>query len=346
MLNGTVGWRTEALGWVMLAVLLAGTSGALTAQMTGAQLRMDRKDPRFDALIPKDAVLEELGAGFAWSEGPVWDRKAGALLFSDIPNNVINKWAPGQGVTPFLKPAGYTGKEPFTGREPGSNGLTFDTQGRLVLCMHGDRRVARLRPDRTFETLADRYEGKRLNSPNDLVYHSSGALYFTDPPYGLPKTFTDPGRELDFTGVYRLGTDGTLTLLTKELKAPNGLAFSPDEKTLYVAQSDRDRPIWMAYPVNADGTLAAGRLFADASAASKAKKPGAPDGLKVDEKGNLFATGPGGVWVIAPDGTHLGTIETGVPTANCAWGDDGSVLYITANDKLYRLKTATKGKMP
>jgi gluconolactonase len=330
----------------MLAVLLAGTSGALTAQMTGAQLRMDRKDPRFDALIPKDAALEELGAGFAWSEGPVWDRKAGALLFSDIPNNVINKWAPGQGVTPFLKPAGYTGKEPFTGREPGSNGLTFDSQGRLVLCMHGDRRVARLTPGRTFETLADRYEGKRLNSPNDLVYHSSGALYFTDPPYGLPKTFEDPGRELEFTGVYRLGTDGKLTLLTKELKAPNGLAFSPDEKTLYVAQSHRDAPIWMAYPVNSDGTLGAGRLFADASAAAKAKKPGAPDGLKVDEKGNLFATGPGGVWVIAPDGTHLGTIETGVPTANCAWGDDGSVLYITANDKLYRLKTATKGRIP
>jgi gluconolactonase len=307
---------------------------------------MDRKDPRFDALIPKDAALEELGAGFAWSEGPVWDRKAGALLFSDIPNNVINKWAPGQGVTPFLKPAGYTGKEPFTGREPGSNGLTFDSQRRLVLCMHGDRRVARLTPDRTFETLADRYEGKRLNSPNDLVYHSSGALYFTDPPYGLPKTFEDPGRELEFTGVYRLGTDGKLTLLTKELKAPNGLAFSPDEKTLYVAQSHRDAPIWMAYPVNGDGTLGTGRLFADASAAAKAKKPGAPDGLKVDEKGHLFATGPGGVWVIAPDGTHLGTIETGVPTANCAWGDDGSVLYITANDKLYRLKTATKGRIP
>lgn len=332
--------------WTALIVLLAGTPVALMSQMTGPRIGMDRKDPRFDTLIPRDAALEELGSGFAWSEGPVWDSKAGAVLFSDIPNNVINKWAPGEGVTPFLKPSGYTGKEPFTGREPGSNGLTFDSRHRLVLCMHGDRRVARLRPDRTFETLADRYEGKRLNSPNDLVYHSSGALYFTDPAYGLPKTFQDPGRELDFTGVYRLGTDGKLTLLTKELKAPNGIAFSPDEKTLYVAQSDRDRPIWMAYPVNGDGTIGAGRVLADASAASKAGKPGAPDGLKVDEKGNLFATGPGGVWVIAPDGTHLGTIETGVPTANCAWGNDGSVLYITANDKLYRLKTTTKGRIP
>jgi gluconolactonase len=333
-----------AHGWMVLAVLFAGTP--VMSQMTGAPTGMDRKDPRFDALVPKGAALEQLGAGFAWSEGPVWDRKAGALLFSDIPNNVVNKWTPAGGITVFLKPAGYTGTAPFTGREPGSNGLTFDAQGRLVLCQHGDRRISRLNADRTFTTLVDRYQGKRLNSPNDLVYHSSGALYFTDPPYGLPKTFDDPGRELDFTGVYRLTPDGTLTLLTKELQAPNGLAFSPDEKTLYVAQSHRDRPIWMAYPVNADGTLGAGKLLADASAMSKAGKPGAPDGLKVDVQGNLFATGPGGVWVIAPDGTHLGSIETGVPTANVAWGDDGSVLYITANDKLYRVKTSTKGKMP
>ena len=333
-----------AHGWIVLVVLLAGTP--VMSQMSGARTGMDRKDPRFDTLVPKGAALEQLAAGFAWSEGPVWDRKTGALLFSDIPNNVINKWTPADGISVFLKPAGYTGSEPFTGREPGSNGLTFDAQGHLVLCQHGDRRISRLNPDRTFTTLVDRYEGKRLNSPNDLVYHSSGALYFTDPPYGLPKTFNDPGRELDFTGVYRLGSDGRLTLLTKELKAPNGLAFSPDEKTLYVAQSAGDRPIWMAYPVTADGTLGAGKLLADASAVAKAGKPGAPDGLKVDVQGNLFATGPGGVWVIAPDGTHLGTIETGVPTANVAWGDDGSVLYITANDKLYRVKTATKGKMP
>jgi gluconolactonase len=192
----------------------------------------------------------------------------------------------------------------------------------------------------------DRFEGKRLNSPNDLVYHSRGDLYFTDPPYGLPGTFKDPQRELEFTGVYRLSPDGRLTLLTRELTAPNGIAFSPDEQTLYVAQSDGQRPIWMAYPVNADGTIGAGKLLADAKAAQQAGKPGAPDGLKVDVTGNLFATGPGGVWVIAPDGTHLGTIETGVPTANVAWGDDGSMLYITANDTLYRMRTSTKGKMP
>jgi len=331
--------------WLAPAILVAAAPVVLMSQMSDARTGMLRKDPRFDTLIPKDAALEQLAGGFAWSEGPVWDRRAGAVLFSDIPNNVVNKWKQGEGLSAFLKPAGYTGSDPFTGREPGSNGLTFDSQGRLVLCQHGDRRISRLE-DRKFVTLVDRYEGKRLNSPNDLVYHSSGDLYFTDPPYGLPKTFEDPGRELDFTGVYRLKPDGTLTLLTKELRAPNGLAFSPDEQTLYVAQSRPERPIWMAYPVNADGTIGAGRVLADSTAELKAKEPGLPDGLKVDVNGNLFATGPGGVWVIAPDGTHLGTIQTGVPTANVAWGDDGSVLYITANDKLYRLKTGTKGRIP
>jgi len=331
--------------WLAPAILVAAAPVVLMSQMSDARTGMLRKDPRFDTLIPKNAALEQLAGGFAWSEGPVWDRRAGAVLFSDIPNNVVNKWKQGEELSVFLKPAGYTGSAPFTGREPGSNGLTFDAQGRLVLCQHGDRRISRLE-DGKFVTLVDRYEGKRLNSPNDLVYHSSGDLYFTDPPYGLPKTFDDPGRELDFTGVYRLKPDGTLTLLTKELQAPNGLAFSPDEQTLYVAQSRPERPIWMAYPVNADGTIGAGRVLADSTAELKAKEPGLPDGLKVDVNGNLFATGPGGVWVIAPDGTHLGTIQTGVPTANVAWGDDGSVLYITANDKLYRLKTGTSGKIP
>jgi gluconolactonase len=328
-----------------LGLVMAAAPVLLMSQTPEPRTGMLRKDPRFDRLVPKDAALELLAGGFRWSEGPVWDRRAGAVLFSDIPNNVVHKWTAAEGLSVFLKPAGYTGTAPFTGREPGSNGLTFDSQGRLVLCQHGDRRISRLE-NGAFVTLVDRFEGKRLNSPNDLVYHSSGSLYFTDPPYGLPRTFEDPGRELDFTGVYRLAADGRLTLLTKELQAPNGLAFSPDEKTLYVAQSRPERPIWMAYPVSDDGTIGAGRVLADASTEAKAKKPGLPDGLKVDVSGNLFATGPGGVWVMAPDGTQLGMIETGVPTANVAWGDDGSVLYITANDKLYRLKTGTRGKIP
>jgi len=331
--------------WMALGLVMAAAPVLLMSQTPEPRTGMLRKDPRFDRLVPKDAALELLAGGFRWSEGPVWDRRAGAVLFSDIPNNVVHKWTAAEGLSVFLKPAGYTGTAPFTGREPGSNGLTFDSQGRLVLCQHGDRRISRLE-NGAFVTLVDRFEGKRLNSPNDLVYHSSGSLYFTDPPYGLPRTFEDPGRELDFTGVYRLAADGRLTLLTKELQAPNGLAFSPDEKTLYVAQSRPERPIWMAYPVSDDGTIGAGRVLADASTEAKAKKPGLPDGLKVDVSGNLFATGPGGVWVMAPDGTQLGMIETGVPTANVAWGDDGSVLYITANDKLYRLKTGTRGKIP
>lgn len=333
------------VGAAMLAAALA-PAPPLASQAATPPGTLNRKDPRFDALVPKTATLEKLADGFSWVEGPVWDRKAGALLFSDVPNNVIHRWKDGEGLGVFLRPSGYTGSAPFTGREPGSNGLTFDAQGRLVICMHGDRRVARVDAPGRFTTIADRFEGKRFNSPNDLVFKSNGDLYFTDPAYGLPQTFKDPAREIPFTGVYRLTPDGTVTLLTKELTAPNGIAFSPDEKTLYVAQSDGERPIIMAFPVLADGTVGPGRVLLDVLAESKAGKPGAPDGLKVDEKGNLFATGPGGVWVVAPDGTPLGIIETGVPTANLAWGEDGSVLYITANKTLYRMKTTTKGKMP
>lgn len=321
------------------------TGGAPTGAADNTP-KIVRHDAGLDALLAVDAAFEKLTDGHKWVEGPVWSRRGGFLLFSDIPNNVVLKWTPGGGVTEFLKPSGYNGDAPFTGPEPGSNGLTFDAEGRLVLCQHGNRRVARREADGTITTLADRYEGKRLNSPNDLTFHSSGALYFTDPPYGLPKRWDDPEKELPFQGVYRLAPDGTLTLLTKELNAPNGIAFSPDEKTLYVAQSDPNRPIWMAYPVKADGTIEPGRVLHDTSAALKEKKPGLPDGLKVDERGNLWATGPGGVWILAPDGTHLGTIDTGVPTANVAWGDAGSTLYITANTAVWRVKTKVKGRIP
>ena len=301
------------------------------------------KDRRFDRLVPPTATIEKLADGYQWTEGPVWNRKEGYLLFSDIPNNAIMQWKPGGGApTIYMKPSGYTGSVPFTGREPGSNALTYDSQGRLVICDHGDRRIARVGPDKKKTTLADRYEGKRLNSPNDLVYKSNGDLYFTDPPYGLPKTFDDPTKELDFNGVYRLSKDGKLTLLTKELRAPNGLAFSPDEKTLYVANSDPNHAIWMKYDVKADGTIGNGRAFSDVTAQVKGH-PGLPDGMKIDKAGNLFATGPGGIYVFSPDGTLLGMIEFPVATANCAWGDDGSTLYITSNTALYRVKLGTRG---
>ncbi|MFN0087666.1 MAG: SMP-30/gluconolactonase/LRE family protein [Blastocatellia bacterium] len=322
----------------------APAAAAASPTPTIPETTIVRKDPRFDKLVPADAKVEKLAEGHIWTEGPVWNRRENYLLFSDIPNNAIYKWEEGKGESLFLKPAGYSGKDSFTGKEPGTNGLTYDSQGRLVACEHGDRRVARIDADgRNQTTLADRFEGKRFNSPNDLAYKSNGDLYFTDPPYGLPKGMDDPGREQDFCGVYRLGKDGKLTLLTKEITRPNGIAFSPDEKKLYVASSDPKKAIWMVYDVKADGTLAGGKVFFDATAWAMEKRPGLPDGLKVDKDGNLFATGPGGVHVFAPDGAHLGTFDTGVPTANVAFGNDGSTLYITANTALLRVKLTTKG---
>ena len=305
---------------------------------------IERLDPAFDKLIPKDARIEKLADGFRWSEGPVWVADGGYLLFSDIPRNRVMKWQEGKGVSVFLEKSGYTGKEPFKGREPGSNGLALDKQGRLILCQHGNRQVARREKDGKITVLANKYMGKRLNSPNDLVFKSNGDLYFTDPPYGLPLgPLNQKDKELPFQGVYRLTPKGELTLLTKEMSRPNGIAFSPDEKTLYVANSDPLRPVWMAFPVKEDGTLGKGKVFFNASKMI-GKRPGGPDGLKVDRAGNLFATGPGGVLVLAPQGKHLGTLLTGVPTANCGWGDDGSVLYITADKSLCRIKTSTKGR--
>jgi gluconolactonase len=303
---------------------------------------IERLDLSVDGIIPPSASIEKLAQGFDWSEGPVWLARSDCLVFSDVPKNVVYRWKQGEGVSVFLKPSGYTGAT-ARGGEPGSNGLTVDSEGRLVLCQHGDRRVARLEKDGRQTVLADRYEGKRFNSPNDLVFRSNGDLYFTDPPYGLEKGNDDPKKELPFNGVYRLKPNGDLTLLTRDLTFPNGIAFSPDEKTLYVAVSDPKHAVWMAYAVEADGALANGRVLLDVTAMVGAKK-GLPDGMKVDRQGNLFATGPGGVLIISPNGKHIGTINTGQATANCAWGDDGSVLYITADMFLCRVKTSTKGK--
>src|SRR5688572_5182517 len=210
---------------------------------------LESLDPRFDALIAPGTKVEKIADDLLWSEGPLWDARTKTLLFSDIPRNVVKQWHADKGVSTFLESSGYTGAAPFTGKEPGSNGLTFDPQGRLTLCQHGDRRISRREADGTMVPLATHFEGKRLNSPNDLVFDNRGALYFTDPPYGLPGTFQDPTKELPFQGVYRVAKDGKLTLLTKELEAPNGLAFSADYKTLYVANSQKQKPIWMAYAV-------------------------------------------------------------------------------------------------
>jgi gluconolactonase len=305
---------------------------------------IERLDPELDTLLAPDAQIEKLAGGFQWAEGPVWVSKGKYLLFSDVPRNVVFLWKEGQPTTDYLMPSGYTGSKPRAG-EPGSNGLTLDHQGRLVLCQHGDRQIGRLEPDGKITALARYYNYRRFNSPNDLVYKKNGDLYFTDPPYGLEGNTNDPMRELTFQGVYRLKPDGKVDLLTRDLTRPNGLAFSPDEKILYIAVSDPASPKIWAYDVDSQGLLQNGRVFFDASSLIQGHK-GLPDGMKVDNKGNLWATGPGGVLIIAPDGRHLGTINTGEATANCAWGNDGSVLYITADMYLCRVKTLTKGPIP
>ena len=302
-----------------------------------------------------------LSEGFKWSEGPVWVEYGRYLLFSDIPPNRVYKWNEHEGLSLFLEKSGYTGAKPRLGRtvngstdEPGSNGLLIDQQGRLVLCQHGNRQIARLgislrNPKPIYESLAAKFKGKRLNSPNDGCYNSLGDLYFTDPPYGLEKRMKDPAKELDFQGVYLLTREhlqskgkGRLILLTDKIPFPNGIALSPDEKTLYVAESSRNTKIH-AFNVKDDGTIDDGRVFFDPSPLKRAGKRGGCDGLKIDHLGNLFATGPGGVLVITSEGKHLGTIETGQRTANCAWGDDGCTLYITADMYLCRIRTKTKG---
>jgi gluconolactonase len=329
----------KSLAVMILGANLAWAQTAAPARPTLGRILRDA--PQLDALIPANAHLEVLGSGMAWSEGPVWVRDGGYLLFSDIPRNSVMKWSESDGLSLFLKPSGYTGLGDYS-KEPGSNALAIDSQGRLVSCEHGDRRISVLTKGGGKRTLVDNYQGKRLNSPNDLIFKSNGDLYFTDPPYGLPKQADDPSRELDFCGIYRVAKNGTVTMLTKELSRPNGLAFSPDEKTLYVANSDPDRAIWMAFPVNAEGTLGTGKVFADVTSMVKTH-PGLPDGMKVDRTGNLFATGPGGIHIFTPEGKRLGRIETGQRTSNCGWGNDGSTLYITADSYLCRIRTTTKG---
>lgn len=304
---------------------------------------VERHSEGLAALVPTDARIEKLAEGFAWSEGPAWIRDGGYLLFSDIPNNTVYRWDEVNGLQVYLRPAGYMWSD-APGAELGTNGLVVDAERRLVMADHGNRQIARLDSTNfTRTTLAARYNGKRLNSPNDLVIRSNGDIYFTDPPYGLRGLNDDPAKELSFNGVYRLRPNGDMTLLTDELTFPNGIAFSPDERTLYVANSDSNRPIWMAYDVSPDGMTSNGRVFFDGADLVRAGKRGMPDGLAIDRSGNIFATGPGGVLVFSPDGEHLGTISTGELIANATFGDDGSTLYMTSNNFLARIRLSTIG---
>ena len=303
----------------------------------GTILRVDR---RFDALVPSDARIEKLAEGFMFTEGPVWDRTESRLLFSDILGNTIYQWTESDGSSDFFHPV-------FEGDQTGlfligSNGLTLDAEGRLVICEHGNRVVSRLETDGSRTTLVGDYEGRRLNGPNDATYASDGWLYFTDPGSGLEGREESPLRELDFNGIYRLSPDGELELLYRDQARPNGIALSPDETTLYVANSSADDKIWMAYDLDTNG-LSNPRVFYDVNDQTS---EGAADGMKVDTAGNLFATGPGGVWVFASDGTHLGTIMPHEVPANVAWGDDGRTLYMTARTGLYGIRLTTEGSIP
>lgn len=329
--------------FVFAIACAARVVSAADPRMVGS---VERLDPALDKLVDPDAKMEVIGDGYVWSEGCVWVPAGNFLLFSDIPNNAIMRWDAKNGARLYLKPAGYTGKD-ARGGESGSNGLVLDRQGKLILCQHGDRRIARLdsnweKPEAKYTTLADRYEGNRFNSPNDAVVDSKGNIYFTDPPYGLEKGTADPKKELSFQGIYRIGTDGKLTLLSKEMEGPNGIALSPDEKTLYVANSYEPRHVIMAYPLTADGKLGEGRVFYDANKAAD-KRPGACDGMVLDKDGNVFATIPGGVGVFTPDGKKLGLLATGDRTANVDFGEDGSTLFICANHQVLKMKTRTKG---
>ena len=300
-------------------------------------------DPALDAIVPADYKIEKLSGGFMFTEGPLWRTEGGPhLLFSDVRGNAIYKWDAGSGeVSDFRKPV-FEG-EYEEGRYVGSNGLTRDPQGRLIICEHGNRRILRIEQDNAETVIAERYNSKRLNSPNDIVYKSDGWAYFTDPPYGLAGLDDDPAKELDFNGIYRLGPDGEMELLNDKQTRPNGLGFSSDEKTLYVANSDAAHKVWMAYGVNDDGSLDEGRVFADATSETA---EGLPDGLKLDKQGNLYLTGPGGVWIYNPEGKHLGSIQPEEVPANVAWGDDGKTLYMTARTGLYRIALNAEGTLP
>ncbi|MEN3943996.1 SMP-30/gluconolactonase/LRE family protein [Prosthecobacter sp. SYSU 5D2] len=321
--------------YIFLLLLLSLTATLAADPAPEFKGGIERLDPAFDKLIAPDSKVEVLATGFNWSEGPVW--KDGQILFSDVPENTVFAWKEGDtSAATFLKPSGS-----LSGNGQGSNGLAVDAAGSLILCQHGERRIARLEKDGSFTSLADKYEGKRFNSPNDLVIAKSGAIFFTDPPYGMKKG-TEP--DAPYHGVYRLDKDGHVSLIIEDILWPNGIALSPDEKTLYIAVSDKDNARLMAYDLQADGSVKNGRLFFHAQPLKSEARKGGCDGMKVDVKGNIWTTGPGGVLVISPEGKHLGSILTGVPTGNCAWGGpEKDTMYVTADMFLLRVKTLVKG---
>jgi gluconolactonase len=335
--NGPLSDPPSNFIWVRSATLDFYAPGATYGPTSAA--RVTRLDPALDAIVPANARIEKLAEGFLFTEGPVW-MPDGYLLFSDPNANTIYRWSDRDGLSVYRTKSGYTGVDVGEYGQPGSNGLAVDREGRLTIDEHGNRRVTRVERTGAVTILADRYEGRRLNSPNDLVYKSDGSIYFTDPPFGLPKFFDDPRKETSFSGVYRWA-DGRVQLLAADVTGPNGIAFSPDEQYLYVGNWDEKHKVVLRYDVQADGTLAKGNVFFDMTSA-----PGddAIDGLKVDRRGNVYVSGPGGLWILSPEGRHLGTIAGPEHPHNFAWGDaDGRTLYLTAQTGLYRIRLGIPG---
>lgn len=330
-----------------ISLLTTGTAICLLFASCSAQQypttgSIERLSPELDKIIAPGTLPEILADGFEWSEGPLWLPEQEKVIFSDIPNNSIFEWSEQDGLKLYLKPSGYT--DTITrGGETGSNGLILDAEGKLVLCQHGDRRMARMKapldaPASNFETIAGAWDGKRFNSPNDAVFSSKGNLYITDPAYGMELRYKDPKREMDFTGVFLITPEGKVSLQTDKLTAPNGIGLSPDESKLYVANSGGSSgPIWMEYELADDGSLHNGSLFYDASTAADSLR-GGPDGLVVRSDGVIFTTGPGGVWILTPEGEHLGIIKTGQATSNCTLDEKNHYLYMTADMYLMRIR--------
>jgi gluconolactonase len=325
--------------FVISAILIVSFSCAKKTEVKTLG-SVERIDPALDAIVKTDATVEVIAEGFDWSEGPLWLEEQKTLLFSDVPKNTVYKWTAEKGTEVYLTPSGRTGSMPYS-NEPGSNGLTLNSEGKLVLCQHGDRRVSIMdaplnAPEPKFISVADNYSGKKLNSPNDAVFNSKGDLFLTDPPYGLPQQAEDTTRETPFQGVYK-ATNGSLKIITDSLTKPNGIAFFPGEKTLLVANSDPDKARWYAYDLAENDSVTNGRVFYDATENAKTEK-GLPDGLKIDKQGNVFATGPGGVWIFNSEGKLLGKIKISEATSNCAFSPDEKTLYVTADMYVVRVR--------